>query len=257
VAGRAQRLTPAGDFDYEAAGAGYGRLRQTDPRLARVVHAALGDARTVVNVGAGSGSYEPEDRYVVAVEPSAAMRAQRRADRPAVDAVAEALPFDSGSFDAAMAMITVHQWPELERGLAELRRVARGPVVVLTFDPDALTSFWLADYVPELLEAERPRMPSLERIGAALGGEVDVAAPPIPHDCVDGFIEAYYARPEAFLDADVRVAQSAWAHTEVDVTEGLAKLRSDLESGVWEARYGDLRERPDYIGSLRLITNSR
>lgn len=256
MARRPQRLSPAGDFDYEAAGAGYARLRRTDPRLAAVVHGALGAARTVLNVGAGSGSYEPEDRYVVAVEPSAAMRAQRPPDRPAVDAVAEALPFDSGSFDAAMAMITVHQWPDLERGLGELRRVARGPVVVLTFDPDALTDFWLADYVPELLEAERPRMPAIARIAAALGGDVDVVAPPIPHDCVDGFIEAYYARPEAFLDPEVRAAQSAWSHTGVDVTPGLAKLREDLERGAWEDRYGDLRRRPEYVGSLRMITSS-
>ena len=165
MARRAQRLTPAGDFDYERAGAGYARLRRTDPRLAAHVHAALGEARTVLNVGAGAGSYEPEDRYVVAVEPSAAMRAQRPAGRPAVDAVAEALPFDDDSFDAAMAMITVHQWSDLERGLAELQRVARGPVVILTFDPDAMLDFWLADYVPEVFEAERPRMPKLSALG--------------------------------------------------------------------------------------------
>jgi SAM-dependent methyltransferase len=248
VAGRAQRLTPAGDFDYERSGAGYARLRRTDPRLAAHVHAALGDARTVLNVGAGAGSYEPEDRYVVAVEPSAAMRAQRPAGRPAVDAVAEALPFDDASFDAAMAMITVHQWSDLERGLAELRRVARGPVVILTFDPDAMLDFWLADYVPEVFEAERPRMPTL----SALGGEA--SALPIPLDCVDGFIEAYYGRPEAFLDPEVRAAQSAWEKTGVDVGPGLTRLAEDLRSGAWDARYGDLRRQPEYIGSLRLIT---
>src|SRR5690349_12081696 len=200
----------SGDFDYERNGAGYSARRRTDPRIAAHVWAALGDARTVLNVGAGAGSYEPEDRYVVAVEPSAAMRAQRRSDRPAVDAVAEALPFDTRSFDATMAMITVHQWPDLERGLGELRRVARGPGV----------------------------------------------APPSPRDCVDGFIEAYYARPHAFLDPAVRAAQSAWSHTGVDVTPGLAKLREDLDSGAWEERYGDLRERPEYVGSLRMITSS-
>jgi SAM-dependent methyltransferase len=248
VAGREQRLTPAGDFDYERSGAGYARLRRTDPRLAAHVHAALGDARTVLNVGAGAGSYEPEDRYVVAVEPSAAMRAQRPAGRPAADAVAEALPFDDASFDAAMAMITVHQWSDLERGLAELRRVARGPVVILTFDPDAMLDFWLADYVPEVFEAERPRMPTL----SALGGEA--SALPIPLDCVDGFIEAYYGRPEAFLDPEVRAAQSAWEKTGVDVGPGLTRLAEDLRSGAWDARYGDLRRQPEYIGSLRLIT---
>ena len=248
MAGRAQRLTPAGDFDYERSGAGYARLRRTDPRLAAHVHAALGEARTVLNVGAGAGSYEPEDRYVVAVEPSAAMRAQRPAGRPAVDAVAEALPFDDDSFDAAMAMITVHQWSDLERGLAELSRVARGPVVILTFDPDAMLDFWLADYVPEVFEAERPRMPKL----SALGGEA--SAVPIPHDCVDGFIEAYYGRPEAFLDPEIRAAQSAWEKTGADVGPGLTRLAEDLQSGAWDARYGDLRRQPEYIGSLRLIT---
>ena len=142
---------PAGDFDYEAGGVGYARLRRTDPRIAAHVHAALGDASTVLNVGAGAGSYEPDDRYVVAVEPSPTMRAQR--STPAVDAVAESLPFDDDSFDAAMATVTIHQWPDLERGLAELRRVARGPVVILTFDADALARFWLFAYVPEVRAA--------------------------------------------------------------------------------------------------------
>lgn len=253
----AGRLTPAGDFDYEAEGHGYARLRRTDPRLAAHVHAALGDAGTVLNVGAGAGSYEPEDRYVVAVEPSATMRAQRPPGRPAVDAVAEALPFDDNSFDAAMAMITVHQWQDLERGLGELRRVARGPVVILTFDPEVLVDFWLTDYVPELLEGERPRFPAIERIAAALGGRAEVLAPPIPRDCEDGFIQAYYARPEAFLDPEVRAAQSAWAKTGVDAEPGLRRLRDDLESGAWDERYGDLRTQPEHVGSLRLVVATR
>ncbi len=144
----------AGDFDYESGGTGYAVHRRTDPRIAALVHAALGDARTVVNVGAGAGSYEPIDRDVTAVEPSEAMRRQRPAHlAPAVDAVAEALPFPDGSFDAAMAMVTIHQWPDAERGLRELRRVSRGPVVILTFDGDALDEFWLAEYAPELIAA--------------------------------------------------------------------------------------------------------
>src|SRR4051794_19484486 len=136
-------MQPAGDFDYERGGTGYAVRRRTDPRIAARVHAALGDARTVLNVGAGAGSYEPTDRVVTAVEPSAAMRAQRPADRPAIDAQAENLPFPDGSFDAAMAMVTVHQWPDLDGGLRELRRVSRGPVVMLTFDPDSLDRLWL------------------------------------------------------------------------------------------------------------------
>src|SRR6185503_6548509 len=159
-----------GDFDYDAHGQGYARQRRADPRIAALVHAALGPARTVVNVGAGAGSYEPEDRHVIAIEPSKAMRAQRPARlSPAIDAVAENLPLDDDSVDAAMAMITIHQWTDAERGLAELRRVARGPVVVLTFDGEALDRFWLADYAPELIAAERSRFPSIASIRAALG----------------------------------------------------------------------------------------
>jgi len=247
------RPTPAGDFDYEALPAGgYAARRRADPRIEALVHAALGSARTVLNVGAGAGSYEPADRYVVAVEPSAAMRAQR--SLPAVDAVAEALPFDDGSFDAAMAMITIHQWRDVEAGLRELRRVARGPVVILTFTDDTLSDFWLTDYVAEMIEREGPRMPSLSRVASVLGGSVSVTPVPIPLDCEDGFIEAFYGRPEAFLDPDVRAAQSAWAlASPEDVARGLDALRADLESGAWDERYGALRTQPSYLGSLRLV----
>ena len=234
---------PAGDFDYEAGGGvGYARRRRTDPRIAAYVHAALGDAATVLNVGAGAGSYEPEDRYVIAVEPSAAMRAQRTT--PAVDAVAETLPFDDDSFDAAMATITIHQWPDAERGLRELRRVARGPVVILTFDPAAIRRFWLAEYVPEMIEAEARRYPA----PSPASGSV-----PIPLDCGDGFIEAFYGRPEALLDPEVRRSQSAWAFG--SPPRGLERLRSDLESGAWDARHGHLRTQPFFDGSLRLVVD--
>ncbi len=244
---------PAGDFDYEVGGGGYAVRRRTDPRIAAYVWAALGDAASVLNVGAGAGSYEPADRYVVAVEPSAAMRAQRAT--PAVDAVAESLPFDDDSFDACMATVTIHQWPDLERGLGELRRVARGPVVILTFDGDAMARFWLHEYVPEVFAAERARDPGIERVARVLGGQVTVTEVPIPIDCVDGFIEAFYARPEALLDPLVRRAQSAWAFVAPDVVErGLARLSDALASGEWDARHGHLRTQPSYIGALRLIT---
>ena len=173
----------AGDFDYETKGRGYAAQRRPDPRIAARVHAAFGDARTVLNVGAGAGSYEPADRYVVAVEPSAAMRAQRPPGAvPAIDATAEALPFDDDSFDAVLASVTVHQWSDPARGLAELRRVARGPVVVLTFDGDALDTLWLADYAPELIAAERRRYPPIADIAAAVGRHADVSPVPIPID---------------------------------------------------------------------------
>jgi SAM-dependent methyltransferase len=253
MAGRA-RVEPAGDFDYEAGGGrGYARRRRTDPRIAEYVHAALGDAETVLNVGAGAGSYEPEDRYVVAVEPSAAMRAQRTL-RPAVDAVAERLPFDDGAFAAAMATITIHQWSDVGAGLRELRRVSRGPVVLLTFDGGAMLDFWLHEYAPEMLEVEAARFPELDVITAALG-KVTVTPVPIPFDCVDGFAEAFYGRPEELLDADVRRSQSAWANAGEEATEvGVARLREALSSGAWDEKHGALRSEPEYLGSLRLIT---
>ena len=175
------------------------------------MHEALGDAKTVVNVGAGAGSYEPADRHVIAIEPSRSMRSQRPADKvPAIDAVAEQLPLDDDSVDAAMAMITIHQWADGEAGLRELRRVARDRVVVLAFDGDAFDRFWLAEYAPELIAVERRRDPKIDRVCEVLGG-ADVHEVPIPIDCVDGFTEAFYARPEAFLDPAVRGAQSAWS----------------------------------------------
>lgn len=246
----------AGDFDYDTHGSGYAVLRQTDPRIAKHVHSALGTARTVLNVGAGAGSYEPTDREVTAVEPSASMRAQRPAHlTEAIDGVAEDLPFGDASFDAVMATITVHQWPDPDKGLRELRRVSRGPVVILTFDGEAQDQFWLNDYVPELIEIERRRYPKIAHITQVLGGKTTVMPMPIPIDCVDGFTEAYYAHPERFLDEAVRQAQSAWIFLEPGVeTRAVARLQADLDSGEWDRRYRALRTQPEFIGSLRLIT---
>ena len=250
-------MVPAGDFDYEANGAGYSVRRRPDPTIAELVRRSLGPARTVVNVGAGAGSYEPEDLEVTAVEPSASMRAQRPSDRPvAIDAVAEDLPFADDAFDAAMASVTVHQWKDPDRGLRELRRVSRGPVVVLTFDGEALDRFWLAGYAPELIAAERRRYPGIDRIREALGGTASVAAVPIPVDCPDGFTEAYYARPERFLDPAVRRSQSAWGFVPAeDERRAVDRLRQDLETGAWDRRHGWLREEPAYVGSLRLVVS--
>jgi SAM-dependent methyltransferase len=246
----------AGDFDYETGGTGYAVHRQPDPRIAALVHAALGTASTVVNVGAGAGSYEPTDRHVTAVEPSEAMRAQRPSHlSAAVDAVAEALPFADDSFDAAMASVTIHQWRDTDAGLREMRRVSLGPVVILTFDPDALDAFWLADYAPELIAAERPRYPAITHVQEVLGGTSTVTPVPIAIDCTDGFTEAYYGRPERFLDRAVRQAQSAWGFLgNVAIKQFVARLASDLESGEWDRRYGALRTQPEFVGSLRLIT---
>jgi SAM-dependent methyltransferase len=246
-----------GDFDYEAHGSAYAVRRRTDPRIASFVHAALGPARTVINIGAGAGSYELEDREVTAIEPSLSMRNQRPAHLvKAIDAVAEDLPFADDSFDAAMATVTVHQWRNADQGLREMRRVSRGPVVILTFDGDALDAFWLSQYIPELMTAERRRYPAIQHIQEVLGGTSLVTVVPISIDCVDGFTEAYYARPECFLDPQVRASQSAWGFVETEfIDRAITRLRSDLDSGAWDQRYGQLRNQGEFIGSLRLIVS--
>lgn len=246
----------AGDYNYETGGAGYAGNRQPDPRIAARVHAALGNATTVVNVGAGAGSYEPVDRDVTAIEPSASMRSQRPPHLTlAIDAVAEELPFPDDAFDAAMATITIHQWRDLDRGLREMRRVSRGPVVILTFDGSVLLDFWLNDYSPEVLAAERRRYPDIDHIASVLGGTVDVSPVEVAIDCTDGFGEAFYARPEKFLDPAVRLSQSGWGFVDqADTERFVAHLQSDLESGEWDRKYGELRNQSTYLGSLRLLT---
>lgn len=254
----ANRERPAGDVDYERFGAGYARVRRPDPRIAARVHEALGSARTVLNVGAGAGSYEPADRYVLAVEPSAAMRAQRPAGAaPALDATAEHLPFDDDTFDAAMAMVTVHQWHDVDQGLRELRRVSRGPVVVLTFDAVALQDFSLAEYLPHVFAAELTRFPSIDRVVARLGpgsGKVRVEPVAVPWDCVDGFGEAFYGRPEELLRPEVRASTSGIALADPDASRrGLDRLAHDLASGAWDERHAYLRRQPERVGALRLV----
>ncbi len=253
-----EKGTPAGDFDYEAHGTGYARLRQPDPHIAAQVHQALGPARTVLNVGAGAGSYEPSDRYVLAIEPSAVMRAQRPPHlAPAIDGRAEDLPLDDESVDASMALVTVHQWADLEKGLSELCRVTRGPIVILTFDRDTLFQYWMADYVPELISVEHRRYPPIQTLVAGLRGNVEVRAVSIPIDCTDGFKEAYYARPERLLEPEVRKAQSAWGFVDEAVQERFVKaLAEDLRIGEWDRRYGAWRQKPYYEGSLRLIVSN-
>jgi SAM-dependent methyltransferase len=240
--------------DYEQHGRTYARHRRADPRIAARIHAALGAAKTVLNVGAGAGSYEPGDRWVLAVEPSPTMRAQRPPGAaPAIDARAEALPFDDGAVDAAMACVTIHHWEPPAAGLAELRRVARGPVVVFTFDLDALPD-WQQEHLREGLVLERPRFPATADVAAALGGRTRVEHVPTPADCADGFFEAFWNRPEALLDPEIRASQSMWALLEPGVEERIVdRLRAALESGAWDAEHGHLRGRDSLDGSLRLV----
>jgi len=245
----------AGDADYGSIGAGYASIRQPDPRIAAQFHEPFGAATTVLNVGAGAGSYEPLDRDVSAVEPSASMRAQRPEQLSrAIDATAQHLPFDTDSFDASMASVTVHQWPDLEAGLDEMRRVTTGPVVILTFDPVPPQNWWLIDYVPQLFAVEGKRMPRLDRIAGALGTHTEVRTVLIPADCTDRFGQALFGRPEQLLDPHVRRAMSAWSFVEPAVIESfVARLATDLATGSWDKRYGEFRALREFDGGLRLV----
>ena len=224
---------------YDDIGRGYARHRQTEPRIAARIEDALGDARTVVNVGAGTGSYEPSGRDVTAVEPSATMIAQRPPDAaPAVQASAEALPFEDGTFDAGLAVLTVHHWDDWERGVAEMRRVARR-AVLLTWDP-AHEGFWLTqDYFPEGLAVDRRVFPPVDALSRALGG-ADVRPVPIPWDCVDAMSSAHWRRPEAYLIPEVRAVSSIFSRPGAVVQPGVDRLAADLASGAWHERYGHL-----------------
>jgi SAM-dependent methyltransferase len=208
----------------------------------------------VLNVGAGTGSYEPDDRWVLAVEPSATMRAQRPAGAaPVIDAHAEALPFDDGAVDAAMACVTIHHWESPVVGLQELRRVARGTVVIFTFELDDLPA-WQHEYLNEALAKDRPRFPAIEDIATALGGRTRVERIPTPGDCTDGFVEAFWRRPEALLDPAVRSAQSLWPLLDPGAEQLIVdRLAAALDSGEWDAKHGDLRDKDRLQGSLRLV----
>jgi hypothetical protein len=245
----------AGDANYGVIGIGYTQYRRPDPYIAEFIWKALGSAKTVLNVGAGAGSYEPTDRDVTAVEPSASMRSQRPAHLPvAIDATAERLPFSDNSFDASMATFTVHQWQNLVAGLREMRRVTSGPLLILTCDPAELECFWLHAYAPEVIAIEASRYPAIQAIKEALGGSVQIASVPIPLNCTDGFSEAYYGRPERLLEPGARLANSAWSFTSDSVGERFVdELRRDLNNGTWDTQYGKYRSQPFFNGSLRLI----
>jgi SAM-dependent methyltransferase len=221
---------------YADTAAAYARYRREDPRIAAAIHAALGAARTIVNVGAGQGAYEPRDREVTAVEPEPAMTAA--AGRQAVQGVAEALPFPDKSFDAAMAVLTIHHWPDWRRGVAELHRVARERVVIFTWDPRRTHDLWLvAEYLPELGDIDVGRFPLPEELG-------ELRVVEIPHDCADGFQGAYWRRPEMYLDPTAqRAISSLELLPDAVKARGFAALRADLESGAWAERHADLLER--------------
>lgn len=239
---------------YDRIGVGYAAQRRPDPRVAAVLHEALGDARVVLNVGAGAGSYEPEDPCVVPVEPSPVMVAQRaRGGVPAILAGAEALPFADGAFDAAMAILTLHHWPDPRAGCAELRRVTRGPIVILTCEPSVANAMWLAGYAPEVAGWDREHFPTTAEVADWLGG-AEVRTIPVPADCTDGFLMSFWSRPERVLDPAARAATSGLARLPPAVQERIATtLAADLASGAWDDRHGHLRALDAYDAGLRMV----
>ncbi len=244
---------------YDEIGRTYTSTRRADPRIAAQIHAALSAARTVLNVGAGTGSYEPRDRDVTAVEPSATMRAQRPDDAAmCLDAQAEALPFAAGSFDAALAILTLHHWTDWRAGAAELRRVARERVVVFTWDPASAQRMWLGpEYFPDLWRDDIARFPTIEDQAAAIGAD-RIATVLIPHDCQDGFMGAHWRRPAAFLDPEVRAGISTFAlRTEEQLEPGLRALEEDLADGEWARRHADLLQMTEIDLGYRLLIATR
>jgi hypothetical protein len=241
---------------YDRIGVGYSAIRRPEPRIAARLEAALGDAASVLNVGAGTGSYEPAAREVIAVEPSQTMIEQRPAgSAPVTQASAEYLPFEDDSFDAAMAIITVHHWSDLAAGMAEMVRVARRRIVVLTFDGQLAGDVWLVrDYFPSALDYHAGAMPPIDELTAVLPN-ASVEPVLVPNGCRDGFFLALWDRPEMHLDPDVRRASSCWPQMpEQEVEQGVALLRADLESGRWDKRHGHLRTADELDVGLRLVT---
>jgi SAM-dependent methyltransferase len=241
---------------YDTIGRTYTATRRADPRIEERIHAAFGDARSIVNVGAGTGSYEPADRFVAAVEPSPVMLAQRgMGAAPAVRGVADALPFPDRTFDAALMSLTIHHWPDWRTGLTEVLRVAPR-VVIFTWDPTMERDFWLVDeYLPELAGATATDGPPLDELAATVGG-ARIVPVPVPADCTDGFFAAFWARPEAYLDPTVQAGISCFTlFSEAWFRAGIARLEADLASGAWDERHGPLRDEPEYDWGYRLVVS--
>jgi len=238
---------------YDRIGVGYADRRRPDPRLAAVMSEALRDADSILNVGAGTSAYEPTGRRVVAVEPALAMIRQRPASAaPVLRAYAEALPFLDRSFDSALAVLTIHHWPDWRAGVREMIRICRRRIVLFTWDPQSETS-WLSDYFPQLIDADRARFPTLTALRATLG-ETEIVPVRIPHDCTDGFMGAYWRRPSAYLDPNVRSAISSMAGGMSALA--LSQLADDLTTGAWERKHGQVLTREEMDLGYRLVVAS-
>ncbi|KAN0041149.1 hypothetical protein ACTFIV_003685 [Dictyostelium citrinum] len=250
----------AGDVNYgEKVFLNYNVYRQPEAEISNLICKAFGESKTILNVGAGAGSYEPKQGEngftITAVEPSASMRALRPKEfAVAIDAYVENLPFKDNEFEASMSTFSVHQWSNLEAGLKEMRRVTKNQVILLTCDPKLVQDFWLNEYAPGVLGAEAKRYPTTEKINELLGGEIEIISIPLPLLCKDGFNEAYYGRPEMFLNSEARGSCSAWTFVDEPTRQSyLNHLKNDLESGEWDKKYSNLRTQSHYNGSLILI----
>lgn len=239
---------------YDQIGIGYSRHRQPEPRIAARISGALGVSGSVLNVGAGTGSYEPPDRFVVAVEPSAEMLHQRPPGAaPAIQACANRLPFPDHSFQAVLAILTIHHWRDWKRGLREMRRTAQDRVVIMTWDPNH-EGFWLVqDYFPEILAIDQLIFPTLDAIEQTLG-PIEICNIPIPANCCDGFLGAYWRRPAAYLDSAVRGSISTFAKLG-DPEPSLRRLEADLADGGWEGRHAELLTLSELDIGYRLIVH--
>ena len=239
---------------YDTIGARYGTYRRPDPRIAGALHAEVGPSDTIVNLGAGAGSYEPEERDLIAVELSGLMISQRPGGAaPVVQARVESLPFRDGAFDVAMAILSLHHWSDVERGLLEARRVARHRIILLTWI-GFVRDFWLLDYLPQIREIDEPLFPSLEELARILG-PLRAIPVPIPHDCTDGFLCAYWRRPHAYLDEGVRTAISTFSRIR-NFEEGLSELEKDLRSGAWRQRYDHLFQSESMDFGYRIVVTT-
>lgn len=241
---------------YDRIGVGYATRRRPDPRIAARIRVALGDARTVVNVGAGAGNYEPTDRRVVSVEPSTVMAAQRPPDLPpALLGVAEDLPFVDKSVDAVLGILTLHHWNDIEAGVSEAIRVARRRVVFVTIDPEVEANMWLfREYIPDVAARDAVEFPSIQTLFGRFGSQAGIQVVPVPRDCTDGFLLSFWGNPEGLLDADARKATSGFARLNPDTeAEAVARLARDLDTGAWDESHGELRRLSEYDAGLRLF----
>ena len=249
-----KKFNPA--FDYDKHGHNYSNIRQEEPKIAKVIHKELIDCQTILNVGAGAGSYEPKNKYLIALEPSVEMRKQRikMKKSPAVIGASDSIPFDDNSFDCCMSILSVHHWKDMKKGINEMVRVSKKKVIIVTFDPEHLNDFWNFEYFPEVVEVERKRYPTINTLEKLFGKKLKIVKIPIPFNCKDGFQEAFYGRPEAFLHKEVRKSQSAWGFIDKKIENRIVKkLETELRNGEWDKKYGKYRKMKEFTCAFRML----